>query len=140
MRKILYTTTLTTNSFGAFMSPMSDGYVTFNGKATRARIIWDTGATNTSIPYSIAHDLEVHGNGKEIEVGNAGGSSMEPLCTVGVYVKDSSFHFGNDMLVTIRSKKDKSRDVLLGMDVISQFDFLLRHDGDKIVFEFYTNV
>lgn len=140
MRQILYTTTLKKNSFDAFLPPISDGYARFGKKVSPVKIIWDTGSTNTSISYWTAYDLEVHGDGTEIEVGHVGGNSKEQLCTVGIYVNDNGFHFGNDMIVTIRQKEDKTRNVLLGMDVISQFDFLLRHDNDKIVFEFYTEI
>lgn len=140
MKQILYTTTLEKNSFDAFLPPISNGYVRFGRKVSPVKIVWDTGSTNTSISYWTAHDLEIHGNGAEIEVGHVGGKSKEPLCTVGIYVNDNGFHFGNNMVVSIRPKKDETRNVLLGMDIISQFDFLLRHDNDKIIFEFYMEV
>lgn len=97
--------------------------------AWKCRAIWDTGATNSMISKEIAHELELKPIGQTSIVGVHGAQSTN------LYRVDLLFDCGYVIpAVEVSEAADHCGfELLIGMDIISDGNFILRNDCGKTV-------
>lgn len=133
-----YTKRLKLINDGIYEPPISNGKVRYkNGKEIDAKILWDTGCTNTTISESVANYLEAEIMDENILVDGVNGRSSEGTCHIGLSLySDSGNHVFTATDLKVCVSKNMSIDVLLGMDIISHGDFSLTNSLEYLTLEF----
>lgn len=99
-----------------------------NGKIIQINGKWDTGAYITCIPWRVIEELDLDSRGIEEAHG-----TFDEIKAYDTYVVDltvSGGHTFKDLRVIGLPKENTTDHVLIGMDVISQGDFLISGYGD----------
>lgn len=105
---------------------------TENSKMVNFDGLWDTGATNTVITQKVVETLGLKQTGIT-EVYTPQGSHKTPTYLVELIFLDSKLRF---KAVNVSLGKLSNCDVLIGMDIISNGDFVITNKKQKTVFTF----
>jgi predicted aspartyl protease len=95
--------------------------------------IWDTGASGTAISKKVADALGLIST-KVTKVYHAQGETLANVYLVSLGFPDSSLRFKE---LSVNEAVVYGADVLVGMDVISQGDFLITNDGASTELHFH---
>lgn len=121
---------LITDAAIKFPSALSEGN---DSLRLDVKAVWDTGATHTVITHKIATQLGLKPTGKAIAYG------VNSQAIVNRYFVDielpNKIHFPN-FEVTESDLNSPNIDILIGMDIIQQGDFLITNAGGKTTFSF----
>lgn len=116
---------------------MPEGVTDSNGNRRYCKIenaAWDTGATNTVITPEIVKALGLKPSEKQVV------STLNGIIDVNTYVIDLCFENGykiaNLCVFSGDEYSDFDYDVLIGMDVITQGDFVVSTVNNETVFSF----
>jgi hypothetical protein len=117
-------------SAGLFLVPTGQAVVPTAIEQFEA--VWDTGATNTAVASTVIAKL-----GSKpitfIPVGTGGGSVNAPVHLLNIALPNNVIVSN----VAVTELKDlNSCDVLIGMDIIAQGDFVITHVSSKACFSF----
>jgi predicted aspartyl protease len=93
--------------------------------------LWDTGATNTVITKRVATELNLAPRGKITSFHANGKTEVETYYINIVLPNNVGFQY-----LRVAEGTLKDFDVLIGMDIIGQGEFMLTHENGKHVFEF----
>lgn len=107
-------------------------YVSLSSKDSKKSIIakWDTGAFMSCIPYSVVKDLSLVQTGSHITRGTFGDNLDAPTYMIDLTIP-SGYTFHNLEVIGL-SEHNPTEYMLIGMDVISQGDFLFSGHGGGV--------
>lgn len=111
-------------------TPLSPGPFPPNFRETWA--LWDTGATNTAISDSLAHDLGL------LPIGKADVSGAHGVKTVDVFLVDVLLpnNAGVKSVKVTEAALEEPLGLLIGMDIITLGDFVFTNVNGNSVFSF----
>lgn len=93
--------------------------------------LWDTGATVSAITKELANKLGLLPFSR-MDVSHAGGTSIANLYKVNIYLPNRvAFHS-----ITVMEAVLNKCDALIGMDIISNGDFVITNRNKKTIFSF----
>jgi len=113
------------------VSEAFDPKTTPHPKKNTYNALWDTGATNTVITNRVATELKLSPRGKVTSFHADGQTDVETY-----YINIGLPNGVGVQYLRVSEGKLKGFDVLIGMDIIAQGEFSLRHENNKHVFEF----
>jgi len=95
--------------------------------------LWDTGATGTVVTKKIVDDLGLKQIGV-VKVFHADGESLQPVYLINIMLP----HKVGFRYIRVTEGKLNGFDVLIGMDIISQGDFVITNSNGITTFSFRT--
>ena len=95
--------------------------------------LWDTGATGTVVTKKVVDDLGLKQVGI-VKVFHADGECLQPVYLVNVMLP----HKVGFQYIRVTEGKLNGFDVLIGMDIISQGDFVITNSNKNTTFSFRT--
>jgi hypothetical protein len=98
----------------------------------RFNSIWDTGATNSAISQKVVDECGLIQTGVT-EVSHVKGSSLCPTYLVSILLRNN---VGFSQVRVTLATLGPDADVLIGMDIITQGDFVITNKDSKTVFSF----
>lgn len=102
-------------------------------KVETFRALWDTGASRSTISSNVVERLGLQPTGFT-DVYHAQGKGCTNVYKVNILLPNQTGYMAMDVL----EGDLHNFDVLIGMDIISQGDFSITHEGNRTIFSFQT--